>query len=97
MFITILTLIVFSIFNALELYLAFKVGQGMKLSDVPLVQKTTKKVKVAFESMHPVHQNDVYEPTDQEYFENEKELEEEANVKIDEGLKILKQIKKDHD
>ena len=99
MLVTILVLIVFSIFNALELYLAFKVGQGMRLTEAaqPIVEPIVRKTKTLYESVKPVTQNDVYEPDDEAYALNEKEMEEEANLKIDEALKTLKQIKNSHE
>lgn len=99
MILFILGLIAFSIFNTLELYFAYKVGQGMKLSEItaPVVKPIVAKVKAVSEAHKPIHQNEVYEPTDEEYFANEQELEEAANRKIDEGLKDLKQIKQSHE
>lgn len=99
MLVYILGLIIFSIFNSLELYFAYKVGQGLKLSEAaaPVTTPIVERTKAVFDSIKPIHQNEVYEPSDEDYFKNEQEIEADAQRKIDEGLKELKQIKQGHE
>ena len=90
---TLIGLSLFMLVEGILLYLGFVVGKGTITKDV--IEPTGKVlVKIKNTIIKPkVEQHEVYAPTDEELFRNEVEAEEEANEKIDEGLKTLRNLK----